>query len=247
MSHSPRCGVRQSRTLLPPGGGQGGGQAGFTLIEVMISLTIMAFMMTIAWSTTSSSSQARRHFEAIEERNHEIRVALGRMAKDISMAYLSANEDQNLNERRTIFVGKSTGSVNELRFSSFGHVTLWADANESDQTMIAYYAASDPEARGTTNLVRRESRRLSNENWKQEPAELDVLLRDVNKVEFEYFDWQANEWRSSWDSTAADGQRNRLPTRVRVKVTVKTAGGAEVTYTTQARLMMQEMLRFHVN
>jgi general secretion pathway protein J len=236
-----------SRTLPPRGGGQRGGQAGFTLIEVLISLGILAFMMAIAWSTTSSGAQARRHFEAFEERNHEIRTALGRMATDLSMAYLSANEDQNRTERRTIFLGKSSGRVNELRFSSFGHVTLWADANEADTTMISYYGAADPEHRGQTNLVRRAQRRLSNENHTQEPAEIDVLLRDVERVEFEYYDWRDNEWKSSWDSTGADSQRNRPPTRVRVQVTVKNGSGAEVTYTTQARIMMQEMLRFHVN
>ena len=108
-------------------------QVGFTLIEVLIALSILAFMMMIAWSTTSNSAQAKKHFEAIEERNHEIRIAQGRMVQDISSAYLSANEDQNKQEKRTLFVGKAHGSVGELRFSSLGHKTLWAEANESER------------------------------------------------------------------------------------------------------------------
>ncbi len=221
-------------------------QRGFTLIEVTIALSILAFMMVITWSTTSSSSQAKKHFESLQERHHEIRTAMGRMARDISSAYLSANENQNMQERRTLFVGKSHGSVHELRFSSMSHSSLWAEANESEQTLIAYLADDDREERGKTNLIRRESRRLSNEPWKGEPAELDVLLRDVDKVSFEYFDWRDSEWKQDWDSTE-ESDRNRLPTRVRITVEVPTEGGNTVTYTTQARIMMQEQLRFYTN
>jgi general secretion pathway protein J len=222
-------------------------QAGFTLVEVLIALSILAFMMTIAWSTTSNSSQAKRHFEAIEERNHEIRLAQARMVKDLSSAYLSGNEDQNRQERRTLFLGKSHGSVDELRFSSLGHKSLWAEANESEQTLIAYFADSDLEDRSKTNLLRRESRRLSNEPWKSEPAEIDVLLRDIEKVEFEYFDWRDSEWKEDWDTTSPAAQKGRLPTRVRITIEVKTEEGETVKYMTQARIMMQEELRFFAN
>ena len=222
-------------------------QRGFTLIEVTIALAILAFMMMITWSTTSSSTQAKKHFERLQERHHEIRTAMGRMARDISSAYLSANENQNMQERRTLFVGKSHGSVHELRFSSMSHSSLWAEANESEQTLISYLADNDLEERSKTNLIRRESRRLSNEPWKNEPAELDVLLRDVDKVTFEYFDWRDQEWKDDWDSTQ-ESQRNRLPTRVRITVEIPTLEGGNTTkYTTQARIMMEEELRFYTN
>ncbi len=222
-------------------------EAGFTLIEVLIALAILAFMMTIAWSTTSSSAQAKKHFEAVEYRHHEIRVAMARMVRDLESAYISSNEDQNLQERRTLFLGKSHGSVDELRFSSLGHKSLWAEANESEQTLIAYFSESDREDRSMTDLLRRESRRLSNEPWKSEPAEVDVLLRDVEKVEFEYYDWRDQDWKSDWDTTQPSGEKGRLPTRVRITIEVESGDGDMVKYTTQARIMMQEELRFFAN
>jgi len=222
-------------------------EAGFTLIEVLIALAILAFMMTIAWSTTSSSAQAKKHFEALENRNNEIRMAQARMVQDLSSAYISSNEDQTQQEKRTLFLGKSHGSVDELRFSSLGHRSLWAEANESEQTLIAYYSASDREDGSKTNLLRRESRRLSNEPWKREPAEVDVLLRDVEKVEFEYYDWRDQSWKEDWDTTSPAGQKGRLPTRVRITIEVKNEGGQTVKYTTQARIMMQEELKFFAN
>lgn len=222
-------------------------QGGFTLIEVLISLAILSFMMTIGWSTINTSARAKKNFEAFSERNHEIRIALARAVKDISQAYLSANEDQNLQDRRTVFIGKSSGSVAELRFSSFGHSLLWADANESEQTLISFSGGPDLEDRSKTNWLRRENRRLSNETWESEPGDVDVMIHDVEKVEIEFFDWRENAWKSRWDSTAADGERGQLPTRVKITVTVRNGDREEAKYVTQARIGMEEELRFFAN
>jgi len=225
------------------------GQAGMTLIEIMIALAILGLMMTIAWKTITNTSNARRTFVAIEERNHEIRVALARVAADLESAYLSLNEDSNadVSQRRTLFVGKSGGDVPELRFSSLCHTPLWADANESEQTQIAYYAAPDRDDPSKKNWLRRELRRPSNEPWKEQPADIDVLLRDVDKVTFDYFDWKDADWQDSWDSTSSDAEKNRLPSRVRITVTFKNPRGEEVKLTTEARILMQEPLNFQTS
>lgn len=219
------------------------------MIEVLIAMSLLVFMMSSAWYTVSGTQRAKMRFEEIQERNHELRVAMARLAKDISSAYISKNEDQNLQERRTLFKGRSHGSVHELRFSSLGHVSLWADANESEQTLISYSAEPDLEDPNITTLVRRESRRLSNEPWKREPAEMDVLLRGIVKLEFEYWDWRSDEWKDDWDTTRADGQKGRLPTRVRIKLEAKTRldGDNTIKLQTQARIMMQEELQFFAN
>lgn len=214
-------------------------QAGMTLIEVLIAMAMVSFMLVMAWSTTSSVSEAQKYFEDVQERNHEIRVALNRMARDISSAYISGNEDTSLDNRRTLFLGKEDTPVDELRFSSLGHVSLWANANESEQALISYHAVRDRDDGSRTNLVRRESRRLSNEPWESQPAEADLLLRNVERVAFEYFDPRDNEWQDSWNSTATDAEGDRLPERVRITVTVR-LGEREVKYSTQARIMMQE-------
>jgi hypothetical protein len=126
------------------------------------------------------------------------------------------------------------------------HRVLWADANESEQTVITYSAEPDPDDSSVTNLVRREQRRPSYESSKQEPADLDVLLRDVEKVTFDYWDWRAKEWKQQWDSTQADGERGRVPTRVRITIEWKGEGGT-VKYQTTARPMLQEQLGFFTN
>lgn len=221
-----------------------GGQAGMTLIEIMIAIAIMSVMMIMAWTTTSHTQRASSEFGGIQLRNHEIRVALDRVVADLESAYLSQNEDMNATERRTLFVARGGGTVPEVRFSSLCHQPLWADAHESEQTLISYGAITEHDDGSKTDWTRRESRRLSNKPWKQEPADTDVLIHDVEKVEFAYWNWQNQEWQDHWDTTQADGERMRLPTRVKITVTFKNPRGEDVKITTEARLLLQEPLTF---
>ena len=68
---------------------------------------------------------------------------------------------------------------------------------------------------------------------------------DVQKVKFEYYDWRAKDWKDDWDSTQADGERGRLPERVRITIEIENGEGTgTMKYTTTARPMLQEQLNF---
>lgn len=220
-------------------------EAGMTLLEIMISMAIMAAMLAIAWRTIGNTGDVKRKFEAFEERNHELRMAMGRIAADFEAAYLSKNEDENATYRRTMFVAKSGSKFPEVRFSTLGHRTLWADANESEQTVISYLTRSDPERRNATDWVRREQRRPSNEPPDDMPAEYDIMLRDIQALKLEFWNWKTADWQDSWDTTQADGQKGTLPSRVRITLTIKDGNDQDYKLTTQARLLMQEQLYFN--
>jgi general secretion pathway protein J len=228
-------------------------QAGFTLVELLIALAVLAIMMTLAWTTITGAVYARKNLERSQERDSELRVGMSQMVRDLGSAYISANEEQSVIERRTMFIGKSEGQIDELRFSSMAHRVLWADANESEQTVITYMAEPDLDDRSMTNLVRRELRRPNNDTSRRdkEPAEIDLLIRDVEKVTFEYWDWKDKNWKDHWDSTQTDGERGRLPTRVRITLEVEQEdpdGDTQtVKYVTQARIALQEELRSFTN
>ncbi|MBT8494706.1 MAG: prepilin-type N-terminal cleavage/methylation domain-containing protein [Deltaproteobacteria bacterium] len=211
-------------------------QAGFTLLELLVSMAILSFMMVIAWATVSSTSNTKEHVKEVTERTHEFRVATAIIVRDLSHAYLSANEDQSITDRRTMFIGQPKGDVTALRFSSLAHRTIWADADESEQTLIAYYEAPDRQDSSLTNVIRHETRRLTNEQWESVPADKEVLLRNVEKFTLEYWDWRDNDWKERWDSTQADAETGRLPSRVRITVVAKLPSGNDITLTTQARI-----------
>jgi prepilin-type N-terminal cleavage/methylation domain-containing protein len=218
-------------------------QAGLTLIEVMIASAVMVIMMTLAWRTISNTSDSRRTFTRYQERNHELRMALGRAVGDFEAAYLSRNEDMSASHPRTLFVAKSGSRIPEIRFSTLGHRVLWADANESEQTIIQYLAHDSRENPGQVDWIRSERRRPSNLPHEEEPAEYDVLVRDIQKLELQFWNWKNLEWQDTWDTTQSDGQRGWLPSRVKITITVKGPDGErDVKLSSQARITLQEPL-----
>ena len=94
--------------------------------------------------------------------------------------------------------------------------------------------------------MRRENRRLTNQQWDAEPAEIEVLLRDVEKVQFEYYDWKEKDWSKSWDSTQPMLSAG-VCHRVRITVELKNHKGDIVKFTSQARVNLQEELKFFTN
>lgn len=219
-------------------------QAGMTLIEIMIAIAILAVMMTLAWKTIANTSESKKVFEKYEERNHELRMALGRIVHDLEAAYLSLNEDTNSVHPRTMFVAKSGMKLPQVRFSTMDHRVLWADANESEQTVISYLPHDDPEHSGVVDWVRSEQRRPSNELPSNEPADYDVLVHDIASAKLEFWNWKNNEWQDTWDTMQADAQKGWLPNRVRITITTKGPDDKEVKISTQARIWMQESLNF---
>jgi prepilin-type N-terminal cleavage/methylation domain-containing protein len=220
-------------------------QAGLTLVEVMIASAILVIMMALAWRTITNTSLKRKTFEAYENRNHELRMALGRVVADFEAAYLSRNEDLNASHPRTMFVGKSGSKVPEIRFSTLGHRVLFGDSNECDQTVIEYLGHGARGGKpGQIDWIRREQRRPSNQIPEEEASDFDVLVHDIENVKLEYWNWKNFEWQDTWDTTQSDGQRGWLPSRVRITVTVKGPDGHDVKLTTQARIYMQETLFF---
>jgi type II secretory pathway component PulJ len=221
-------------------------QAGLTLMEVLISTAIMGAMMALVWATISNTHQVRTSFDAFEERNHELRMALARITADFESAYLSRNEDQAATNPRTMMVARPASKAPEIRFSTLGHRVLWADANESDQTVVSYLARSsnDPNRKGELDWIRREQRRPSNQLPDEEPAEYDVLIQGLVSAKIDFWNWKNLDWQDSWDTTQSDGQKGWLPSRVRITVTIKDSTGKDFKQTTQARILMSEALNF---
>ncbi len=158
------------------------------------------------------------------------------------MAYISQNEDTSQPERRTLFVGKRHFDIDEVRFSYFGHQRLYQDANECDTAQVYYYSQRDREVSGRLNLMRRETRRLQYLKVEDNTGESDIVCDDVVKLKLDYWDGRDKQWREEWVTNSADGQPDRLPSRVRITLTVHDERGREVPFQTEVRLAMQEPL-----
>jgi general secretion pathway protein J len=191
--------------------------------------------------------RTKANIESMAGRYRTVRLALERLSREISMAYLSQDEDTFQPERRTFFVGKRHTDFDEIRFSYFGHQRLYQDGRESDTAQVVYTTQRDRDEPRKTNLIRRETRRLNNLKPEDAAGETDIVCDDIVKLRLDYYDSRDKIWREEWVTTAADGQPDRLPSRVRITLTVHDERGKEVPFQTESRLQMQEPLNSKPN
>lgn len=215
---------------------------GFTLIEVMVSVSILAIVTTLTWASFKQTFSTKSAIEAQAGRYRTVRLALDRLARELSMAYVSQNEDTSQAERRTRFQSKRNADIDTVTFSYFGHQRLYQDADEADTALVSYYAARDRDDGSKTNLMRRETRRLSNYKINEQAGESDVVCDDVVRLKLDFWDARDKVWREQWNTTSADGQPDRLPAKIRITLTVRDERGKEVPFQTEARLAMSEPL-----
>lgn len=219
-------------------------QGGFTLIEIMLALALMAFVTSLLWGTFAQTAKIKKRVEAAQDRTHTVRVALMRMSREIEMAFRSGS-DAASTEKRTMFSGTARNDFDQLRFSWFGHQRLRADAPEGDTSVVTYLTLPDPENYGISNLMRRESKRLEAKDPKMIPAETYILCPDISRLKFAYYDYKQKDWREEWDTTKADGQQY-MPTMVRIALTIIDEFGKAVTFTSIARIHTMEPVDYRI-
>lgn len=216
--------------------------AGFTLIELMLAIAILALITTLMWSSFSEASKKKKLVEAEQERTHTVRTALLRMAREIEMTFLSESEEPDATLPRTQFLGVSHPDVDELWFTAFAHQRMRAGAPEGDASAIGYFGEHDPDDRSVLNLMRKESRRLVPKDPHEIPGETYILCPDIVRLKFSYYDYRKKEWRDDWD-TKVPGM-GFLPSHVHISLTVLDENGQEVSYDTDARIHLTDKVGY---
>jgi len=195
-------------------------RAGMTLIEALIAITILAIVTTMIWGGFAQTARNKEAIEADMDRYHVIRAALDRMSRELSMAYVSVhlNPSPSMQTMVTAFEGRDHGDDDRVDFTSFSHQRLFRDAHESDQNEISYFLTHDPSRRDVRVLARREQNRIDDDPGRG--GRVEVLVEDVTGLQIEYLDPLSGQWLDSWSSTQGAGQPNRLPSQVKILLTV---------------------------
>lgn len=209
---------------------------GFTLMEVMISLGIVAVLAALVWGSFGPTWQAKEIVEAEANRYHAIRLALDRMSREISMAYLSERYDRRrFRDRPTHLVAEDSGDDDTLRFTTLAHERLYEDAKEGDQAVVEYRVGRDPEDRDRNVLFRRVNPVIDD---RPEEGGVEAILADgVEGLSFEFWDVKDQEWTDDWDTNDVE-RKNELPERVRLTIVVKGDDGKERRFSTQSMIVL---------
>ena len=211
--------------------------SGFTLLEVLIAIVILAGMTIAMVLSTTQIMNSKDETERLDDQSHSISLALNKISSDLQMAFLISSPDflGTSGESKVAFVGKE----DQINFPTFSLVRYFKEVQELDYGEVGYLLGTNPENSGQKILFRRESRGFDNNP--EEGGIKEPLLENIKLIRFTYYDPQKKEWLKSWDSSQLDFT-NRLPEMVKIEIELEDLQeeGRTLSYSTIAGIRLFE-------
>jgi len=184
---------------------------GFTLVEILIALAILAVIVTSTFVIFRSSTESWQKGEKRSERYHNARVAVGKMSTEISQAVMSENR-----------LSKFIGNNEEVGFVSF----VSTAEGIFELVEIEYWLDKDRRF-----LMRNEDIDPDFDFLTQDNS--DILAENITLLEFSYYDGLT--WSEAWNlsENEEDGEEeieideSVLPKAVKIKIKVEDKSGKE--------------------
>ncbi|HVU03120.1 MAG TPA: prepilin-type N-terminal cleavage/methylation domain-containing protein [Polyangiaceae bacterium] len=201
---------------------------GFTLIEMIIAIAVLSGICMLIYGAFAGMRSSKEGVERIDDRYHEGREALRRIARELAGAYVSMHKplDPTFVVQKTAFIGTRGTPADRVDFDSFANQHLDRNSHASDQCELSYFGASAPKEQGVFDLVRRMSPRLDVKP--ERGGRVDVLATDIDLFRLRYLDPLTGNWVETWDSTDTLTHTNQLPIYVHVKLVLN--GGRRSTF-----------------
>lgn len=244
------------------------------MIEVMISLGILATLSVMTWSAISSMFNAKDLMTMRAERFQEIRVTMDRIGEDLAAAYLAGPDfggdeipgepievkaDSKLGEGlledpiEYAFVARN----NEINFTTFSHIRTQQNEKASRHAEIGYFLR-DVRDEESGDLIKKLMRRedTSPDGRVDRGGSIFTLLENIEKFELKYWDAGPTKlgtleeiaegrWVDNWDTTRRETAA-RLPTRVKIRLELppQPPNTQNEIFVTQVQLATTEILEF---
>ncbi len=215
---------------------------GFTLLELLVALTILAAILAMLYPSYTGTFRNIEAAESQSEIYQMARIALERISEDLQSACIpkksGAYQNSEGNDRSTFFLGQDSTldgkNADRLRFLSEAHVLL----NENDRAgrgWIAYYVK---EMEGEDALVLYRSDTLELEDKMEEETGGFVLCDRLHSIDFTFHD-ENGETYDFWDSSI-EPFKDKLPVMVtiRLKAVNKSENGPPISFMTSVSLPM---------
>lgn len=234
--------------------------SGFTMVEVMVSIAILVSMGALLYSSFALMAQGQKTTSRLQERHHAARVAMSRMTRELSMAFISKHVNADEPQSKTVFLGDR----NKIVFNTFAHQRRVKGARQSDQAAVEYFLKSMPGGKGK-GLYRRVKTTPGDDPEKG--GRIELMLSGVSSIDFEYWDRPGEDWDDSWEVTSDDFEVGgavaaltgsnmlseditdedktlQLPWRVKIRLELRDDEGNEFEFETQTALYIREPLDF---
>ncbi len=196
---------------------------GFTLLELMVAMTLFTIVMGAAYSLFDSAQAISSDAGKVSRNQQEARFVLETLRRDLQGVVgmgMYDQESESTEDSVYQFLGSDDGSEeeprDEIQFLALNRDTLYSTSPESDLTMTRYYLVEKGENPTVQSLVRiKNAALLSSDSLQDEEEEAEEIGPNVMNVNFRYFDGE--DWQDSWNSSLS----LTLPKAIEVTVFIR--------------------------
>lgn len=204
--HNSICAVRSF--FIPHSALRNPHSKGFTLLEVLMAMSILAVIVTVIYTSFSTTGRNVEQAEARRDRTDLARTLIAKLSDDIANAYY------NTSMKETVFDAKpSTTTADEPRFDSIALTTLtnWRKpaSKEMDLWEVGYRFEERPEGKGKV-LIRREKREINKDSTPLEGGSDYEVTDQITELRLRYYD--GSTWVDEWHSSS----KQKLPRSVEI-------------------------------
>jgi len=185
--------------------------AGFTLLEIMIAVTIISFMMGIVYTTFSTISQSDKRTAISHELTLKARNLIELITRDISSVYLPAGYSPAKNQSDSNLQYAFIGNSEETEGFSLDFITSDADPERPDDIKIkevGYFTVRSGQE-GLTLFKREDD--TPDDNIREGGRSYEVMA-GLNSLSFEFMN-NRGEWKNDWNTLTGGS----LPAGVKVE------------------------------
>jgi general secretion pathway protein J len=168
---------------------------GFTLIEVVISASLMAMILVSAYLCLQSATATQKLVEPRVEILQNARVAMATIAADLRAACPLSKDIDFLGMQRML------GDVEADNLDFGTHNYTPRRPNEGDFCQVSYFLSKDPET-GQYNLFRRRNPRIALDPLNG--GSRDEIASGLVGLKFEYYD--GFDWYDTWGDVEGRGK-----------------------------------------
>ncbi|MCH7696441.1 MAG: prepilin-type N-terminal cleavage/methylation domain-containing protein [Proteobacteria bacterium] len=181
---------------------------GFTLVEILIAMTLFSFTLVLIFSALYSTSRTWQISNRQIDTNDEQRLELAFIRKQISQAIplnlIDGKENQLLFKGETDAIHFTSSLPAHRGGGGLYFLSLLMSGNNAHQDLTLHYQPVRPDSDLFNNPDSEEVQTMS-------------LIKNIEDVEFFYYGNQANDdeprWYSQWDI------KDKLPELVKVQIT----------------------------
>jgi general secretion pathway protein J len=210
---------------------------GFTLLEILIAIAILAVIATMVYASFDASIKVMDRVDRDADIYRQARLILTRLSEDLSMAYKPKG---NVPPKATMcqFEGQFEGqdgvvdgrAQDTLQLTSLSHLRYLPDEPASDLNLIEYSLEAEPEGKGWA-LLRREEANLCSLSGTGD-GQL-VMGEGIHSFNLRYFDGKTKAWLDRWDP-ASQG----LPWVVEIEIQFQESGDGQRSFKSWVELAL---------